>query len=62
MKQDYYIGLDMGTESVGWAVTDVEYNLVKKRGQDYWGVYYSTKRKPRKVAALLERIADALQG
>ena len=23
---------------------------------------YSTKRKPRKVAALLERIADALQG
>ena len=39
MKQDYYIGLDMGTESVGWAVTDVDYNLVKKRGQDYWGVY-----------------------
>lgn len=30
MKQDYYIGLDMGTESVGWAVTDVDYNLVKK--------------------------------
>lgn len=39
MKQDYYIGLDVGTESVGWAVTDVDYNLVKKRGQDYWGVY-----------------------
>ena len=39
MKQDYYIGLDMGTESVGWAVTDVDYNLIKKRGQDYWGVY-----------------------
>lgn len=35
MKQDYYIGLDMGTESVGWAVTDVDYNLIKKRGQDY---------------------------
>ena len=47
MKQDYYIGLDMGTESVGWAVTDVDYNLVKKRGQDYWGVYLFDEAKNR---------------
>lgn len=35
-KQNYYIGLDMGTDSVGWAVTDAEYNLYKARG-DLWG-------------------------
>ncbi len=35
----YYIGLDIGTESIGWAVTDEKYQLLKKRGQDFWGVY-----------------------
>lgn len=39
MDKKYYIGLDMGTESVGWAVTDCDYNLVSKRGNDFWGVY-----------------------
>lgn len=34
----YYIGLDMGTSSVGWAVTDTRYNLVRKKGKDMWGV------------------------
>ena len=34
----YYIGLDLGTSSVGWAVTDENYNLVKKHGKDLWGV------------------------
>lgn len=33
--KDYYIGLDVGTSSVGWAVTDTEYNLVRKHGKDY---------------------------
>ncbi len=28
-KQPYYIGLDCGTNSVGWAVTDENYNLMK---------------------------------
>ena len=28
MQKDYYLGLDMGTSSVGWAVTDMEYNLL----------------------------------
>lgn len=39
MRKKYYIGLDIGTESVGWAVTDSEYNLIKVRGKDYWGSY-----------------------
>lgn len=35
----YYIGLDIGTDSVGWAVTDEDYNLLRARGQDMWGSY-----------------------
>ena len=37
-KQPYYIGLDIGTASVGWAVTDASYNVVKKHGKALWGV------------------------
>lgn len=40
MKQqkEYYIGLDMGTNSLGWAVTDTEYHLLRAKGKDLWGV------------------------
>ena len=34
----YYLGLDMGTNSVGWAVTDPNYNLIKAKGKDLWGI------------------------
>lgn len=34
----FYIGLDIGTDSVGYAVTDEEYNLCKFRGEPMWGV------------------------
>ena len=37
-SKDYFIGLDMGTSSVGWAVTDTEYNLMRAKGKDMWGV------------------------
>lgn len=36
--QDYYIGLDMGTGSVGWAVTDPEYHILRGHGKALWGV------------------------
>lgn len=34
---DYYIGLDMGTGSVGWAVTDTSYHILRAKGKDMWG-------------------------
>ena len=37
--QKYFIGLDIGTDSVGWAVTDDNYNLLRARGRDMWGSY-----------------------
>lgn len=38
MSRKYYLGLDMGTNSVGWAVTDKEYNLLRAKGKDLWGI------------------------
>ena len=36
--QKYYLGLDIGTNSVGWAVTDENYNLCKFGGKRMWGI------------------------
>lgn len=38
MKQEYYLGLDIGTGSVGWAVTDMNYEILKSHGKAMWGV------------------------
>lgn len=35
--KDYFLGFDMGTGSVGWAVTDLEYNLIKINRKYAWG-------------------------
>ena len=37
MEKEYFLGLDMGTGSTGWAVTDTEYNIVRKHGKSLWG-------------------------
>ena len=37
-ENKYYLGLDMGTSSVGWAVTDAQYRILRKKGKDMWGV------------------------
>lgn len=34
----YFLGLDIGTDSVGWAVTDEHYQIIRKRGKSLWGV------------------------
>lgn len=38
IKGNYYVGVDAGTNSVGWAVTDHDYNLLKFKGKHMWGV------------------------
>lgn len=37
MEKKYYVGLDIGTDSVGWAVTDENYNLIEYKGKQMWG-------------------------
>lgn len=36
--EDYYLGLDLGTGSLGWAVTDSEYHILRRHGKALWGV------------------------
>ncbi|NLY09585.1 MAG: type II CRISPR RNA-guided endonuclease Cas9 [Tissierellia bacterium] len=36
-KKEYYLGLDLGTSSVGWAVTDSRYKLQRFNKKDMWG-------------------------
>ena len=36
-KRPYYIGIDLGTSSVGWAVTDEDYNILKYKKKNLWG-------------------------
>lgn len=38
-SENYFIGLDIGTDSVGWAVTDMDYNILKYKGNAMWGSY-----------------------
>ena len=35
---NYYIGLDVGTDSLGWAVTDEKYNICKFKSKSMWGI------------------------
>ena len=36
---NYFLGLDVGTDSVGYAVTDEGYALCRHRGRPLWGVH-----------------------
>lgn len=38
MEKEYFLGLDMGTGSVGWAVTDNSYEILRSHGKSLWGV------------------------
>lgn len=40
----YFLGLDIGTNSVGWCVTDQDYNIVKKRAKRF--DHYDEKGNP----------------
>lgn len=37
--ENYFLGLDIGTDSVGYAVTNEEYSLVKHKSELMWGVH-----------------------
>ena len=37
MEKDYYLGLDMGSGSAGWAVTDDQYHVLRAHGKTMWG-------------------------
>lgn len=46
MQKEYYLGLDIGTDSVGWAVTDTDYRIPKFKGNAMWGIRLLMRAKP----------------
>ena len=36
-SKNYYLGLDIGTDSIGYAATNKEYELLKFKGEPMWG-------------------------
>jgi len=54
--EEYYLGLDCGTTSVGWAVTDTSYNIPKAKGKRLWGARLFDAAEPA-VARRLTRSA-----
>lgn len=36
--EKFYLGMDIGTDSVGMACTDEQYNLLRAKGKDLWAV------------------------
>ena len=39
----YYIGLDIGTDSVGWVVVDENYNIIMFHSKAMWGIHLFEK-------------------
>lgn len=37
-SKPYYVGFDMGTASLGFAVTNRQYEVIRKKGRHLWGV------------------------
>ena len=57
-RTDYYLGLDCGTSSVGFAVTDTDYNVLKFNGKSMWGSHLfeeAKTAKERRAARCLRR-------
>lgn len=38
MDEEYFLGLDLGTGSLGWAVTTMDYEIMRTHGKALWGV------------------------
>lgn len=68
MQEKYYLGLDIGTDSVGYAVTNQSYDLCKFKGEPMWGVTLfeegnlcSERRAFRSARRRLDRVQQRLQ-
>lgn len=62
--KNYYVGINMGPESVGWAVTDENYNVIRKSGKRLYGTRLFTQAKTaeeRRMARSARRNLDRRQ-
>ena len=68
MMKDYFIGLDMGTSSVGWAVTNKNYTVSSFNKKKMWGIHRfeegetaENRRMARTARRRLDRRKDRLE-
>lgn len=59
-KINYSIGLDIGTNSVGWAVVDENMNLVKRCKKHLWGVRLFDERQTAKTRRSMRTVRRRL--
>ena len=62
MKQPYSIGLDIGTNSVGWAVINEGFDLRKYKHQNMWGAHCLMRRKKQPLDGHFAHRAAGLLG
>lgn len=58
---DYYLGFDIGTNSVGWAVTDLQYKLLRFNKKDMWGSRLFEEAKQPKIEEFIETVEEDLK-
>lgn len=64
MKQEfgkYYLGLDIGTDSVGWAVTNDKYEILDFKNKAMWGIHLFESGKTAETRRLLRCSRRRLQ-
>lgn len=61
MKEDYFLGLDLGTASIGWAITDNNYKILKRKGKSTWGVRLFEQAKTAKDRRILRNSRRRLE-
>lgn len=61
MNKNYNIALDIETKSVGWAVIDDNYNLIKFKKANMWGVRLFEEGKSAKIRRLYRNSRRRLQ-
>ena len=58
----YYIGVDIGTNSVGWAVIDENGNLLKKGKHHLWGSrLFDQLKLPKIVEIIVLHVEDTIR-
>ena len=63
INQEYFLGLDIGTDSVGWAAANSEYHIINNMDKRYGaGEYLIVPRPPLKDASPVYHCAGLSAG
>lgn len=61
MSKEYFLGLDIGTSSLGWAVTDTNYKILRAKGKNLIGVRLFEEGKQQKKEGYLDLVEEEQQ-